>query len=346
MSTPQQPDRLPERDPNGGGALTGRAPASPDAARGAHHAPVARGIRSTIGGLIANTLLAAIKMTAGILGNSYALIADAVESTADVASSLIVWRGLHISARAADEDYPFGYGKAEPLAAAIVALMLLLAAVGIVVEAIREILTPHHAPAPFTLAVLVLVVLVKELLFRRVFRVGESLDSTAVKADAWHHRSDAITSLAAMIGITVALVGGPGWESADDWAAIAAALIIFYNGTRIMRPALADLMDRAPDPALLERVARAARAVDTVQAIEKLKVRKVGMGYYVDLHVQTDPAMSLHDAHIVSGRVKSAIRRAVPAVHGALIHMEPFEPAENAPPALQHDDRISGRGVR
>ncbi len=290
--------------------------------------PVARGIQWTVGGLIANTLLAAIKLTAGILGNSYALIADAIESSADVVSSLIVWRGLRISTRAADEVYPFGYGKAEPLAAAIVGLMLLAAAVGIVIEAIREILIPHHAPAPFTLAVLVVVVAVKEILFRRVFRVGQSLDSTAVKADAWHHRSDAITSLAAMVGIAIAVVGGPGWESADDWAAIAAAFIIFYNGTRIIRHALADLMDRAPDPALIARVGRAALAVDTVQAIEKLKVRKVGMGYYVDLHVQADPGMSLHDAHIVSGRVKGAIRQAVPAVLGALIHMEPFEPFE------------------
>ena len=166
---------------------------------------------------------------AGVLGNSYALIADAVESTADILSSAIVWGGLRIASREADEEFPFGYGKAESLAGAIVSLMLLAASVGISIEAIRELRIPHHAPAPFTLVVLVVVVLVKETLFRRVFKVGHEADSTAVKTDAWHHRSDAITSVAAFIGISVALWKGEGWEAADDWAALAAALVIAVN---------------------------------------------------------------------------------------------------------------------
>jgi cation diffusion facilitator family transporter len=288
-------------------------------------APVARGIRTAQVGLLVNASLAVVKLVAGVLGHAYALVADAIESGADVFSSAIVWGGLRIASREADEDYPFGYGKAEPIAAAVVALMLLGAAAGIAVEAVREIRTPHHTPAPFTLVVLVLVVVVKELLFRRVVAVGRATASTAVKADAWHHRSDAITSAAAFIGISVALVGGPGWESADDWAALVAAGVIAVNAAALLRPAVHDLMDRSPGGDLLERISRAALTTPEVRAIEKLKVRKVGLGYYVDLHVQADPALSLHDAHILSGRVKSAIRAAVPEVLGVLIHMEPHE---------------------
>lgn len=284
-----------------------------------------RGIQTAQLGLLVNTGLALVKFVAGILGNSYALIADAVESTSDILSSAVVWGGLRIASREADDEFPFGYGKAEALAGAVVSLMLLAASAGISIEAIREIRTPHHAPAPFTLVVLVLVVLVKETLFRRVFRVGDEEGSTAVKADAWHHRSDAITSVAAFIGISVALWKGEGWESADDWAALVAALVIAINALLLLRPAVFDLMDRAPEPDIVERVRLAALAVPDVMAIEKLKVRRAGTGLYVDLHVQSDPNLSLHAAHIVSGKVKSAIRGSVGRVHGVLIHMEPFE---------------------
>lgn len=287
--------------------------------------PAHRGIQAAQLGLVVNTLLAITKLVAGIVGNAFVLVADAVESIADIFSSLIVWGGLRIATRQADDDYPFGYGKAEPLAAVVVALLLLGAAAGISVEAIREIRTPHHTPAPFTLAVLVGVILVKELLSRRVLKVGEEVGSTAVRADAWHHRSDAITSAAAFIGISVALLGGPGWEAADDWAALAAALVIVTNAALLLRPAIADLMDKRPGAELLERISLAARATPDVRHIEKLKVRKAGLQYFVDLHVQADPGLSLHDAHILSGRVKTAIRTSVPEVAGVLIHMEPHE---------------------
>ncbi|MEO8636780.1 MAG: cation diffusion facilitator family transporter [Gemmatimonadales bacterium] len=285
----------------------------------------ARAIRTTQTGLLINTALASIKLVAGVVGNAYVLIADAVESIADIFSSLIVWSGLRIATRDPDHAYPFGYGKAEPLAAAVVALLLLLAAAGISVEAIREIRIPHHTPAPFTLLVLVGVIVVKEVLFRRVLAVSEEVSSTAVQADAWHHRSDAITSVAAFIGISIALIGGPGWEQADDWAALLAACVIVVNAIRLIRPAIQDLMDRSPATALLDEIAAAASGTTDVRAIEKLKVRKVGLSYYVDLHVQADPALSLRDAHILSGRVKSAIRQHVPLVAGVLIHMEPHE---------------------
>jgi cation diffusion facilitator family transporter len=284
-----------------------------------------RGIRSAQLGLLVNFLLVITKFVAGVAGSTYALIADAVESTADIFSSLIVWGGIKIAARDPDDVYPFGYGKAEPMAAAIVSLMLMGAAIGIAIQAVKEIRTPHHSPAPWTLVVLVVVLLIKYLLFKRVDAVGAEVGSSAVKADARHHLSDAMTSAAAFVGISIALLGGPGWESADDWAALLASLIIFVNGVLMIRPATSDLMDRVPERDVVERVASAARTTPGVRATEKLKIRRAGTGYYVDIHVQADPHISLHDAHILSGRVKSAIREAVPRMLGVLVHMEPFE---------------------
>lgn len=285
-----------------------------------------RGVRLAQIGLAVNGILALAKLVAGVLGNSYALIADATESFADLFSSLVVWGGVQIANRAADEDHPFGHGKAEALAAAVVGLMLVAAAIGIAVMAVREIITPHHAPAPFTLAVLVGVILVKEGLFRFVLQGATEIGSTAVAADAWHHRSDAITSAAAFLGISVALVGGPGWEAADDAAALLASCLILFNAVGVMRPAVDELMDRAPEANLLRAASEAALAVPGVRAIEKLRGRKAGARYLLDLHVQAAPDLSLHDAHILSGIVKSAIRRRLPTVENVLVHMEPFEP--------------------
>jgi cation diffusion facilitator family transporter len=286
-----------------------------------------RGIRSAQLAILVNTCLALVKLVAGLVGHTYALVADAVESTADILSSAIVWGGLRVAARDPDDEYPFGYGKAEPLAAAIVALMLIGAAVGIAIEAVGEIRRPHLTPAPWTLAVLVAVVLVKWTLSRRVQIVGAEIGSTAVKVDAWHHMSDAVTSAAAFVGISIALWGGPGWESADDWAALLASGIIAFNGVAMLRPALHDLMDRMPGPEVIEPVRRAAEQVPGVLATEKLAVRRSGMGYRVTLHVQTDPEMPLRDAHVLSGKVKGAIMSAVPRVQSVLVHIEPYEGA-------------------
>ena len=285
----------------------------------------ARGIKAALVGLLVNIVLVVAKLLAGIAGHSYALIADAIESSTDIFSSLVVWGGLRITTRPADAEYPYGYGRAESLAAAVVSLMLLGAAMGIAVAAVGEIITPHHMPAPFTLIVIAVVVLVKEVLFRGVLRVGDETGSTAVKADAWHHRSDAITSAAAFVGISIALRGGPGWEAADDWASLMAAVVIALNGLRLLRPAIQDLMDRMPERSVIDQIEISAKSVDGVRAIEKVRVRRLGIEYYVDLHVQADPALSLRDAHILSGKVKGAIRAAVPRVVSVLIHMEPYE---------------------
>ena len=296
-----------------------------------------RGIRAAQIGVLVNTVLAVGKIAAGVVGHSYALVADGVESIADIFSSLIVWGGLRVASRDPDDLYPFGYGKAEALAAAVVSLTLLAAAVGISVEAAREIRTPHITPAPWTLLVLVGVVAVKWRLSRHVLAVGADIGSTVVKADAWHHLSDAITSGAAFIGISVAVLGaryrgGSGWESADDWAAVVASIVIALNGLRLLRPAVHDIMDRTPGDDILVPVRLAAESVSGVRATEKLAVRRTGMLFRVTIHVQADPTMTLEDAHVLGGKVKSAIRAAIPQVQSVLVHMEPH--AAPATPSL------------
>lgn len=283
-----------------------------------------RSIRWAQAGLLVNAVLVLVKLIAGIVGHANALVADAVESSADIFSSLIVWMGLSIAVRPADEDHPYGHGKAEPLAAAVVSLMLLGAAVGISIMSIREIVTPHHLPAPFTLFVAAGVIIVKELLYRRVSRVGREVGSTAVNADAWHHRADAVSSLAAFIGISIALWGGQGWEAADDWAALVAALLVAINGVRTLRPAISALMDEAPDRAVKEKAMEAALRVGGVRYIESLNIRRSGLGFYVDLHAQADPTISLEDAHEIAARIKYGILEAIPSVITVLVHMEPY----------------------
>ncbi|MDX2115193.1 MAG: cation diffusion facilitator family transporter, partial [Planctomycetota bacterium] len=280
-------------------------------------------------GALVNVVLALVKLLAGVLGNSYALIADGVESTADVLGSLVVWGGVRIASRGADEAYPFGYGKAEALAASVVGLMLLAAAIGIGIESAREIVTPHHAPAPFTLVVLVLVVLVKEVLFRRVAAHGAKTGSTAASADAWHHRSDAITSAAAFIGVSVAIWGpglfnAPNLVLADEAAAILASGIILFTAFRLIRPSLRELLD-ATTPALAEKVRSSAAKVEGVALVEKVHARKSGRGYLVDMHLHVAPDLSVRAAHALAGKVKAVVRENHPAVRHVLIHIEPDE---------------------
>jgi len=296
-----------------------------------------RGIRAAQAGMVINAGLAVIKLVAGIVGNTYALVADAVESVSDIFASLLVWGGLAVAARPADADHPYGHGKAEALAASAVSIMLLAAAAGIATAAIREIRTPHMVPAPWTLAVLVGVMIVKWVLSRRVQAVGAAVGSTAVKADAAHHLSDALTSAAAFVGISLSLVGsrvwgGSGWESADDWAALAASVIIGFNGISMLRAATHDLMDRMPGPEVVDPIRDAALGVAAVSAIEKLHVRKAGTAYRVTVHVQADPAMSLEEAHALGGRVKRAICARSPQVNYVIVHMEPY-PGHSPRPA-------------
>lgn len=295
--------------------------------------PAHQGMRSTLVGIGINLLLATGKATAGVLGHSYAMIADAIESATDVFSSILVYVGLKVSAKPADENHPYGHGKAEPLAAVAVALFLFLAALLIARQSINEIRTPHTMPAPWTLLVLVGVVLVKEALFRFVMRVGEDVGSTAVKGDAFHHRSDALTSVAAFLGISTALIGGrfspdPRWSSADDWAALFASLVVAYNGWGILRGALLELTDARPDSSIEEEVRRVARTVEGVADLDKCAVRKMGFDYYVELDVLVDRNMPVHQAHDIAHQVQDTVRSKVARgrVVRVLVHIEPTLP--------------------
>ncbi|MFN2509543.1 MAG: cation diffusion facilitator family transporter [Chthoniobacterales bacterium] len=282
------------------------------------------GARVALLGLVINLVLAIAKITAGLLGNAYVLIADGIESALDIGGSVVIWGGLKFAARPPDATHPYGHGKAEPVAAAIVAFGVLAAAIALAVQSTREIFTPHHAPAPFTLVVLIVVVIVKELLYRSVIRLGRHVESTAVQTDAWHHRSDALTSIAAFVGISIALIGGPGWESADDLAALFACALIAINGYRLLSPALHEILDTAPRGDMCDRIRKAAAEVAGVREIEKCLVRKMGLHFYVDLHVAVDGAISVRDGHGIAHEVKNVIRSTDSRIADVLVHVEPL----------------------
>ena len=284
---------------------------------------LASGARIALMGVGVNTVLAAVKISAGWAGHSYALLADGIESTLDIFSSLVIWGGLMLAARPPDASHPYGHGKAEPIAAIGVSLTVLVAALALGVESIHEIVTPHHAPAWWTLLILVAVVVIKELLFRRVLKVSEHIESSAVKTDAWHHRSDAITSLAAFVGISVALIGGPGFEPADDWAALGACALIAWNGWTLLLPAINETMDVAPPETIVAAIRALAASVEHVERIDQCKVRKMGLDLFVDLHIEVDGDLTVRQGHEIDHRVRDKIREANPAIVDVLIHIEP-----------------------
>jgi cation diffusion facilitator family transporter len=284
------------------------------------------GARLVLFGLIVNVLLAAAKILAGVIGHAYVLIADGIESALDVGGSIVIWGGLTVAARPPDQTHPYGHGKAEPIAAVIVAGGVLAAAVVLAIESVREIFLPHHAPAPWTLAVLVVTVIIKETLYRYTIRFGQEVESTAVKTDAWHHRMDALTSIAAFIGISVALIGGEKWQSADDWAALVACALIAANGIRLARPAFYEIMDTAPGGKIVRSIRAIASSVPGVVEVEKCRARKMGLDYYVDLHVGVDGNISVHQGHEIAHRVKRAIQQSDSRIADVLVHIEPAHP--------------------
>jgi len=279
-------------------------------------------VRTVVG---VNAALAIVKISAGVIGNSYALVADGIESTTDILSSIIVWSGLRVSSRPPDPDHPYGHGKAESLAGVLAALFLFGSAALIITQSIREILMPHHAPAPFTLLVLLGTIIIKESLYRKVIRTGESLDSTALKNDAWHHRSDALTSAAAFVGIAFALIGGPGYEAMDDWAAMAACAIIVMNAFRLLRPALNEVMDAAAPAHVEQQVRQIAESVNGVRHVEKCRIRKSGVGLLMDLHVTVHGDMTVRDGHVIGHIVKDRLMDSHLPVHDVVVHLEPHD---------------------
>jgi len=290
-----------------------------------------RGMRATIWGLILSVALATIKLLAGLLGNSYALIADGVESMLDVFGAMIVWASLRIAVRPPNERYPYGFGRVESLAALVVSLVLLFAGIGIAIQSVREILLPHHAPEPFTLLVLVLVVGTKEIMYRRLLKASREIGSQALEADAWHHRSDAVTSLAAFVGISIALIAGPGYESADDWAALVACGIIVLNGVRLFRKALAEIMDVAIPAEIEMQVRDIAGQVPGVQALDKCRVRRSGLTLFVDIQVIVAGELTVHRGHEIGHQVKDALLASPLSIVDVNVHVEPTKLPQSHP---------------
>ena len=282
-------------------------------------------IRATYLSIIGNFCLAIIKGLTGLFGNSYALMADAIESTTDIFSSLLVLFGLRYSTKPADKNHPYGHGKAEPLITFLVVGFLVTSAAIIAHESIQNIQTPHDAPAPFTLVVLAGIILVKEIFFRIVMKKGKETNSSSLQADAWHHRSDAITSVAAFIGISIALIGGKGYESADDWAALFASTFILYNAYLIFRPALGEIMDEHLHDEVIEKVRSISQKVEGVIDTEKCHVRKTGMHYFVDLHAIVNGQITVKSGHDIAHRIKEKVQEELPEIADVLVHVEPHE---------------------
>lgn len=271
-----------------------------------------------------NASLALIKGITGYFGNSYALIADAIESVSDVFASLLVLFGLRYASKPADSNHPYGHGRAEPLVTFIVVGFLVASSLVIAHESIRNIRTPHDLPKAYTLWVLGGIILVKEVFYRVVSHNSKATNSSSLKADAWHHRSDAITSLMAFIGISIALIMGKGYETADDWAALFASGFILYNAYLVFRPALGEIMDEHFYDELIDQIRTIALKVDGVEGTEKCLVRKAGMRYHVDLHANVNGNLTVKQGHEIAHRLKDALKEALPEVEDVLIHIEPY----------------------
>lgn len=280
-------------------------------------------IRTSIFSIIGNTLLVLIKGAAGILGNSYALIADAIESTADVFSSILVLIGLKYSTRPADENHPYGHGRFETLTTFAVIGFFVVSATVIAYESIQNIKTPHESPKTFTLFILGGIILFKELSYQYVIRKSKETHSSSLKADAWHHRSDAITSVMAFIGIAIAIFMGEGFEAADDWAALIASGIIIFNAYKIFRPVLREISDEQIYDDLIAQIREISITVNGVVDTEKCHVRKMGMTYYVDLHMIVDGNISVIEGHKIAHDLKDEIQKQIPQVADVLVHTEP-----------------------
>ncbi len=286
----------------------------------------ARGRRVLALGVAVNSLLALVKLAAGWFGHSDALIADGLESSLDVLSSSLIWGALVYAGRPPDSDHPYGHGKMESLAGIAGALLLLAAGVLVAINSINEILfgsPDRQAPAPFTLIVLIVVVVTKETLFRVASRRGKEVASTAIESDAWHHRSDALTSLAALVGISLSLVGGPAWVAADDWAALFSCTIIAFNGLRMLKISLGEILDEQASPAVISGVIQAAMAVEGVENVEKCRVRKSGLTFIADLHVRVNGEVTVTKGHVIAHQVKDVLMAGGLRLSDVTVHIEP-----------------------
>jgi len=286
------------------------------------------GQKVVLAGVFLNLFLSAGKIAGGLLGRSNALIADGVESLLDLFSSLLIWVALKYAAKPPDEEHPYGHGKAESLAALIGALVLAAAGALIAHASILHLMAlahghPHPSPSPWTLLILIGVILLKETLYQVMAGRAKRIGSNALLADAWHHRSDAVTSIAAFIGISISLIGGRGFESADDWAALFACLVIFYSAYNMLQLSLGEMMDAQVSDEDRATILAEACSVPGVLSAEKCRVRKSGLALLADLHIRVDGEISVREGHDISHAVKNRLMSSDLPLEDVTVHIEP-----------------------
>ncbi|MGI5863269.1 MAG: cation diffusion facilitator family transporter [Myxococcales bacterium] len=291
--------------------------------------------RVTVVGMLLNVVLAGLKLVAGIVGNSQAVVADAVHSFSDLATDVAVLIGMRFWSAPADEEHPHGHGRIETMVAAIIGVALGAAGVGIGYQGIATIDEPHaEAPGMIALAAALLSIVSKEWLYRWTVGVGRKAKSQAVIANAWHHRSDALSSLPAAVAVGVAALW-PALAIVDHIGAVLVAGFIVHAAWKITAPALGQLIDGgAPAPVRAE-ISSIALATPGVRLVHAVRTRYVGSGLHIDLHIQVDPEMSVREGHSISEEVKRRLIGDGPEVLDAIVHLEPYEPAEaNESPPL------------
>jgi cation diffusion facilitator family transporter len=282
-----------------------------------------RGARLVVRGMALNAILAVIKVAGGVLGHAYALVADGAESMSDIAISILIWAGFKWAAQPPDKDHPYGHGKAEAVSGLFTAVVVITAGVGIGWHAVTEIRDPQRVPQWWTLLILAGVVAAKVVFSRRLDAVGRDTDSTALGAEAWHHLSDAMTSAAAFIGISIAVVGGPGYAAADGWAALAASAVIVFNGIKIFRRSLNEVMDIAVPPKMENDVRDIASRVPGVAGLDKTRIRKSGLSYLVDIQIRVAGELSVREGHNIAHAVKDVLLASQLRVSDVTVHVEP-----------------------
>jgi cation diffusion facilitator family transporter len=275
--------------------------------------------------LVSNVSFAVIKMLVGFVGNSFALIADGIESMADVLSSVVVWSGLRVSGKEADHEHPYGHGKAEAISTLLAGVGLLMSAGIIGYHAVKEIVSPHSAPALFTVPVLIAIIVAKQWLYLTLSKGSRQHNSMALKAEAWHHLSDSLTSFGVLIGLVIAVFAGPGFEAADDIAALAVTILIIYNGIRIMLPAMDELMDKRIEDFRITLIEQIASEIDGIENLETVTLRRSGAGYVAEIHMEVPPSFTVEKSHELSHRLKDRLllHKELKIIH-AVMHVEPY----------------------
>ncbi|HVX59368.1 MAG TPA: cation diffusion facilitator family transporter [Pirellulales bacterium] len=289
-------------------------------------------------GLLVNLALGVAKLAGGLLSGSFALVSDAVNSLGDAVTSMVVLFAFRVAQRPPDAEHPYGHSRAEAIAAANVALFIVLSALMIGWEAGRRSMAVHPTPPAWTLWLAAVNVAIKEGLYRYKMAVGLRTGSTLMMANAWDHRSDALCSLAVFVGLGLAIWGGPAFHLADEMAALVVAAAIVWSGVRLFRQSASELMDVQANEQFVEQVRRAARSVGGVQGVEKLWLRKSGLEYFADIHIQVSPQITVAAGHEIGHRVKDRLLDEFASLRDVLVHLEPYGGCslEEPPQRLAH----------